>query len=95
MFDVIKLQWYQNQGYRALRKGKHERASYNFERALLISESVEVRFNYIIVLSALGKYKEAYQHLTRVLKEYPDNEMALSMMIWVSMMLREWEVWIE
>lgn len=90
MLDTIKLQWYQHWGYKRLREGKHEKALRHFEKAMLISDEVSIRFNYVVVLSALAKYEEAYPHLDNILAAYSDNEMALSLMIWVCMMLRKW-----
>lgn len=91
MLDIIRLKLYQNWGYQNLRKGKHEKALRHFEKALLISEEVSVVFNFVVALSALGNYQEAYSYLNKILTEYSDNEMALSMMLWVCMMLRKWD----
>jgi tetratricopeptide (TPR) repeat protein len=91
MLDIIRLRLYQRWGYQNLRKGKHEKALKHFEKALLISEEVSIIFNYVVALSAVGKYDQAYPYLNKILDEYSDNEMALSMMLWVCMMLRKWE----
>ncbi|MFA7057162.1 MAG: tetratricopeptide repeat protein [Candidatus Cloacimonadales bacterium] len=95
MLDTIKLQCYQRWGYKRLREGKHEKALWHFEKALLISDEVTIKFNYVVALSAVAKYKEAYPHLDNILLAYNDNEMALSLMIWVCMMLRKWDEAIE
>ena len=95
MLDTIRLQWYQHWGYKRLREGKHEKALRHFERALLISDEVTIKFNYVVALSAVAKYAEAYPHLDNILIAYNDNEMALSLMIWVCMMLRKWDEAIE
>ncbi len=91
MIDILKLKLYQYLGYKNLRKGKHEKALKNFEKALLISQEVSIVFNYVVALSAVGKYADAYPYLSKILAEYSDNEMALSMMLWLCMMLRKWE----
>ena len=91
MIDILRLRLYQRWGYKNLRKGKHERALRHFEKALLISQEVSIIFNYVVALSAVGKYQEAYPYLNKILTEYGDNEMALSMMLWVCMMLRKWD----
>lgn len=91
MLDIIKLRLYQSWGYKSLRKGKHEKALRHFEKALLISQEVSIIFNYVVALSAVGKYQDAYPYLDKILEEYGDNEMALSMMLWVCMMLRKWD----
>jgi tetratricopeptide (TPR) repeat protein len=91
MIDILKLKLYQYLGYKNLRKGKHEKTLKHFEKALLISQEVSIIFNYVVALSALGKYSQAYPYLSQILAEYGDNEMALSMMLWVCMMLRKWE----
>ena len=91
MLDIIRLKLYQSWGYKNLKKGKHEKALRYFEKAMLISQEVSIIFNYVVALSAVGKYQEAYPYLNKILAEYGDNEMALSMMLWVCMMLRKWE----
>jgi len=91
MLDIIRLRLYQRWGYKNLRQGKHEKALRHFEKALLISQEVSIIFNYVVALSAVGKYQEAYPYLNKILAEYIDNEMALSMMLWVCMMLRKWD----
>lgn len=91
MLDIIRLRLYQNWGYQSLKKGKHEKALRHFEKALLISQEVSIIFNYVVALSAVGKYSDAYPYLSKILTEYKDNEMALSMMLWVCMMLRKWD----
>lgn len=91
MLDIIRLKLYQGWGYKNLKKGKHEKALRHFEKAMLISQEVSIIFNYVVALSAVGKYQEAYPYLNKILAEYGDNEMALSMMLWVCMMLRKWE----
>jgi len=91
MLDIIRLQLYQRWGYKSLRKGKHEKALRYFKKAMQISQEVSIIFNYVVALSAVGKYQEAYPYLTQILSEYQDNEMALSLMLWVCMMLRKWD----
>ncbi|MBI9031534.1 tetratricopeptide repeat protein [bacterium] len=91
MLDFVKLKLYQRLGYKSLRKGKHEKALKHFEKAMIISQEVSIIFNYVVALSALGKYSEAYPYLKKILSEYRDNEMAISLMLWVCMMLRKWE----
>lgn len=91
MIDILRLKLYQYFGYKNLRKGKHEKALKHFEKAVLISSEVTIVFNYVVALSAVGKYSNAYPYLSKILNEYNDNEMALSMMLWVCIMLRKWD----
>ncbi len=91
MIDILKLKLYQYLGYKNLGRGRHEKALRYFEKALMISEEVSIIFNYVVALSAVGRYSEAYPYLSKILAEYGDNEMALSMMLWVCIMLRKWD----
>lgn len=95
MLDFIRLQLYQRWGYKNLNNGKHEKAMKHFEKAMMISDEVSIIFNYVVALSALGKFQEAYPYLDKILSEYDENEMAISMMLWVCMMLRKWDEAIE
>ncbi len=91
MFDNLKLKHYQKKGYQALNKSQLEKAISYFEKALFISDKAEIMFNYAVALSGLSRYEEAYTVLRKILDMYEDNEMALSMMVWVCTMLREWD----
>ncbi|MDP8268972.1 MAG: tetratricopeptide repeat protein [Candidatus Tenebribacter davisii] len=78
-------------GQKLLAKNDFEKAYLLFQKAILINNSVENRFNLAVSQLSIAKYTEAETYLESIYNEYPENELNLLALAECSIMQRNWE----
>lgn len=78
-------------GQKLLAKQEFEKAHSLFQKAILLNNSVENRFNLAITILSLSQYAEAEKYLADIYKTFPENKLNLLALAECVLMQRRWE----
>lgn len=90
MIDSIRLYFNRKKGYKMLKYGRLEDALKYFEKNMLISNEPNCLYDCAVAMVGIGRDLDAKMYLEKILEEYPENEMALSLMLSANIHLKEW-----
>ena len=78
-------------GQKLLTKNDFEKANLLFQKAILINNSVENKFNLALSLLSLSEYFKAEKYLKNIYNEFPENELNLLALAECYIMQRKWD----
>ena len=78
-------------GQKLLTKNDFEKANLLFQKAILINNSVENKFNLALSLLSLSEYSKAEKYLINIYNEFPENELNLLAMAECNIMQKKWD----
>ncbi len=90
-FEDIKEKRINKRGQKLLAKNDFEKAYLLFQKAILLNNSVENKFNLAISLLSLSEYSKAERYLKNIYDEYPENELNLLALAECHIMQRKWD----
>ena len=91
IFEDIKEKNLRKKGQKLLSKNDFEKAYMLFQKAILLNNSVENKFNLALSLLSLSDYSKAEKYLKNIYDEYPENELNLLALAECNIMLRKWD----
>lgn len=91
IIEYYRQNYYRKKGQRLLVKGEIEKAYPYLEKALMLEDSPANIYNFALALLAMKRYQEAENYLQKILKSYPENELASLTLAELYMQQREWE----
>ncbi|MCL2063757.1 MAG: CDC27 family protein [Candidatus Cloacimonetes bacterium] len=95
MIENIKnnfsLKYHQKKGMKYLSQGLYKKAILNFEKALLLDDSIENYFYFSVCLIALNRHIEAIGYLEKIIDLQADNILVSATLIECYLVVREWE----
>ena len=90
-FDDLKEKRLTKKGQKLLTKNDFEKANLLFQKAILINNSVENKFNLALSLLSLSKYSKAEIYLNNIYDEFPENELNLLALAECYILQKKWE----
>ncbi len=90
-FEDIKEKHLKKRGQKLLSKNDFEKAYLLFQKAFLMNNSVENKFNLGISLLSLSEFSKAEKYLENIYDEYPENELNLLALAECNIMQRKWD----
>ena len=90
-FEDLKEKRLTKKGQKLLTKNDFEKAYLLFQKAILINNSVENKFNLTLSLLSLSEYSKAEIYLKNIYDEFPENELNLLALAECHIMQRKWE----
>jgi len=90
-FEDIKEKNLRKKGQKLLSKNDFEKAYLLFQKAILLNNSVENKFNLALSLLSLSEYSKAEKYLKNIYDEYPENELNLLALAECNIMQRKWD----
>jgi len=90
-FDDLKEKRLTKKGQKLLTKNDFEKANLLFQKAILLNNSVENKFNFAISLLSLSEYSKAEVYLKNIYDEFPENELNLLALAECHIMQRKWD----
>jgi len=90
-FEDIKEKNLRKKGQKLLSNNDFEKAYLLFQKAILLNNSVENKFNLALSLLSLSEYSKAEKYLKNIYDEYPENELNLLALAECNIMQRKWD----
>ena len=90
-FEDLKEKHLKKRGQKLLAKNDFEKAYLLFQKAILLNNSVENKFNLALSLLSLSEYSKAEKYFKNIYDEYPENELNLLALAECNIMLRKWD----
>ena len=90
-FDDLKEKRLTKKGQKLLTKNDFEKANLLFQKAILINNSVENKFNLALSLLSLSEYSKAEKYLNNIYDEFPENELNLLALAECYILQKKWE----
>jgi len=90
-FDDLKEKRLTKKGQKLLTKNDFGKANLFFQKAILLNNSVENKFNFAISLLSLSEYSKAEIYLKNIYDEFPENELNLLALAECHIMQRKWD----
>jgi len=94
-FEDIKEKRLIKKGQKLLTKNDFEKANLLFQKAILINNSVENKFNLALSFLSLSEYSKAEKYLIDIYNEFPENELNLLALAECNIMQKKWDDAIE
>jgi len=90
-FEDLKEKLLTKKGQKLLTKNDFEKAYLLFQKAILLNNSVENKFNLAISFLSLSEYSKAEKYLKNIYEEFPENELNLLALAECHIMQRKWD----
>ena len=90
-FDDLKEKRLTKKGQKLLTKNDFEKANLLFQKAILINNSVENKFNIALSLLSLSEYSKAEKYLNNIYDKFPENELNLLALAECYILQKKWE----
>ena len=89
-FEDLKEKRLRKKGQKLLTKNDFEKANLLFQKAILINNSVENKFNLALSLLSLSEYSKAEIYLKNIYDEFPENELNLLALAECHILQKKW-----
>ena len=89
-FEDLKEKHFRKKGQRLLSNNNFEKAYLLFQKAILLNNSVENKFNLAISLLSLSEYSKAEKYLENIYEQFPDNKLNILALAECNIMQRKW-----
>ena len=90
-WEDLKEKHLKKRGQKLLTKNDFEKAYLLFQKAILLNNSVENKFNLALSLLSLSEYSKAEKYLKNIYDEYPENELNLLALAECNIMQKKWD----
>jgi len=90
-FEDLQEKRLTRKGQKLLAKQEFEKAHSIFQKAILLNNSVENRFNLAITFLSLSQYAEAEKYLIDIYEAFPENALNLLALAESVLMQRRWD----
>lgn len=90
-FEDLKEKRLRKKGQKLLTENDFEKANLLFQKAILLDNSVENKFNLALSLLSLTQYSKAEKYLNNIYDEFPENELNLLALAECNIMQRKWD----
>ncbi len=94
-FEDLTEKRLRKKGQKLLTKNDFKKANLLFQKAILINNSVENKFNLAISFLSLSEYSKAEKYLIDIYNEFPENELNLLALAECNIMQKKWDDAIE
>ncbi|MBT5420731.1 MAG: tetratricopeptide repeat protein [Candidatus Cloacimonetes bacterium] len=90
-FEDLTEKRLRKKGQKLLIRNDFKKAHLLFQKAILLNNSVENKFNLAVTLLSLSEYSNAEKYLENIYAEYPENELNLLALAECSIMQKKWD----
>ena len=90
-FEDLTEKRLRKKGQKLLTKNDFKKAHLIFQKAILLNNSVENKFNLAVTLLSLSEYSKAEKYLDDIYYEYPENELNLLALAECNIMQKKWD----
>ena len=90
-FEDLTEKRLRRKGQKLLTKNDFKKAHLLFQKAILLNNSVENKFNLAVALLSLSEFSNAEKYLEDIYAEYPENELNLLALAECNIMQKKWD----